>query len=352
MKISLIVPMYNAENEIEQTLESIFDQTHQNFELILIDDGSTDDSLNLCQKYKEQHENIVLLSIENSGPGFARNVGLDEVTGDYLTFVDADDYLAPNFLEEMISIAVEKDYDIVSSHYYRVGHEITEARTNFTSGVVNKYGTTLERERYKQFKTSSTFGYVWGKLYKTTFIQKYRIRFSEEKRVFLEDTLFNLKVIAFQPHYYVYNEPLYYYNVYEESLSNRTEDITERVIQLLENYEDFLNETGKYHENLDLFILLTNRVIAWSLFKTMADEYSFKNILDKIRIFSSNQTVQRIVNHSQAFQELRKIDSRLQILLYSFLTLAIRHKVNRLLSLFFFLNYPLFAVYIKKEVRA
>lgn len=352
MKISVIVPIYNAEAQIEQALDSIFGQTYPNVEVILINDGSIDRSLEICQSYEMQHENVVLVSIENSGPGAARNVGLAQVTGDYIAFVDADDYLAPNFFEKMLRLAVEKNLDIISSNYYRVDTEIMEAVNPFTTGIVSKNGSAEEKRRYHQFKTSSAFGYVWGKLYKTSFIKAHPIQFEEEKKVFLEDTLFNLKAMAFEPHYYVLNEPLYYYNVCEDSLSNKAEDITERVIRLLEKYESFLEETGTFNQNLDLLVPLTNRIISWSLFKTMEHDNQLNNIQVKIRYFSNNQTVQRIMHHHQVFRELKKIDSGLQIILYSFITLTMRYKLDKLLAMFFFMNYPLFSIYIKKMVRA
>lgn len=352
MKISMIMPIYNAEKRLEKSLDSILKQTYPNFELILINDGSTDQSLELCQNYIQTHDSIVLKSIENSGPGAARNIGLSYATGDYLSFVDADDFLEENFLEKMVEVITANDFDIVSSNYYQVDQKREVAKNNYQTGIIDKYGTEVEKKRYDLFKTSSSFGYVWGKLYKRAFIEEHILRFSEERQVFLEDTLFNLKAISYAPDYYVLNEPLYNYNVYEGSVSNKTEDITDRAIQLLENYEIFLETSGKYSGNLDLLIPLTNRVIAWSLFKTMEHNHTLQNIVDKVRCFSGNPTVQRVVNNKQSLQELRRIDSILQTLLYSLITLTIRNKMERILALFFYVNYPLFTYYIKKTAKA
>lgn len=352
MKTSIIMPIYNAEKRIEKALESILNQTYQNFELILINDGSTDQSLQLCQGYAQVHEKIVLVSIANSGPGAARNVGLKHVTGDYISFVDADDYLEKNFLEEMVEITVENDFDVVSSNHYHVDLEREVAKNNYQTGRINKNGDGAERQRYNLFKTSSSFGYVWGKLYKTAFIQENNLMFSEERKVFLEDTLFNLKVISYQPNYYVLNEPLYNYNVYEGSVSNKKEDITGRAVKVIENYAIFLDENEKYEDSLDLLVPLTNRVIAWSLFKTMDNKYTMKNLYNKVAFFSENNTFQRVVNNKKTFKELRRIDSTLQTLLYSFITLSIRFRMDRILALVFYVNYPLFRIYLTKTTKA
>ena len=289
MKISIVMPIYNAEKRLEKSLDSILRQTYANFELILINDGSTDQSLQICEIYAQKHKEIILKTIENSGPGAARNVGLNSVTGDYISFVDADDYLEADFLEKLVGIAADKDFDIVSSNYYQVDHEREIAKNNYHTGTIHKNGSPAEKKRYDLFKTSSSFGYVWGKLYKTAFIEEYGLRFSEERQVFLEDTLFNLKAISYNPNYYVLNEPLYNYNVYEGSVSNRTEDITDRALLMIENYVKFLDAHEKYEENLDLLIPLTNRVIAWSLFKTMEHDYRLKNIRDKVGCFSTKR---------------------------------------------------------------
>lgn len=346
------MPIYNAEKRLEKALDSIFKQTYQNFELILINDGSTDGSLQICKQYAVVHHEIVLVSIANSGPGVARNVGLDHVTGDYLAFVDADDYLEADFLENMVEVLKLSPYDIVSSNHYRVDQTREVAKNTYQTGTINKEGTAAEKKRYDLFKTASSFGYVWGKVYKTAFVTAHHLRFSEERKVFLEDTLFNLKAIAYKPNYYVLNEPLYNYNVYEGSVSNQTEDITDRALQLLENYADFLDKEAIYEENVDLFIPLTTRVIAWSLFKTMDHHFTFKNILKKVRCFSQNKTVQRVVHHKRSLKELRRLKSTAQVLLYSFMTLTIRFKTDRILALLFYVNAPLFKYYVKKTVEA
>lgn len=352
MKISLIMPIYNAEKRLGKALDSIMAQTYSNVEVILINDGSTDASLELCEMYAEKYSTILLRSVENSGPGAARNVGLAQVTGDYISFVDADDYLQADFLERMVEITANHVFDIVSSNYYQVDQEREIAKNNYQTGTINNFGDAAEQKRYDLFKTSSSFGYVWGKLYKTAFIKENQLKFSEERKAFLEDTLFNLKAISYQPNYYVLNEALYNYNIYEGSVSNTTEDITDRALQMLENYVVFLDEQEKYRENLDLLIPLTNRVISWSLFKTMDHDYRLKNILHKVRCFSKNKTIQRVVNNPKSLPELRRIDSTLQTLLYSFITLTLRFKMERILALFFYVNHPIFSLYIKKTSKA
>jgi len=113
MKISVIVPVYNKENHLPCCIESVLNQTYCNFELILVDDGSNDTSFDICENYKERNDSIILYHWENQGQVFARNKGVELSSGEYILFLDADDYLKPNALQVLSSFVVEKKYDIV-----------------------------------------------------------------------------------------------------------------------------------------------------------------------------------------------------------------------------------------------
>lgn len=351
MKTSIIMPIYNAENHLKKSIDSILEQSHNNIELILVNDGSTDRSIDICKDYEMSDKRVVLLDIENSGPGAARNIGLDISTGDYIAFVDADDSLKSDAIETLISIAIKDDYDIVSASYFRVDREIKVSKNNYSTGEISRDKTQDQVKRYNSFKTSSSFGYVWAKIYKTSFIKQYNIKFSEDRKVFLEDTLFNLKVISYNPRYYVLNEPLYYYNVFENSISNKKEDITDRAIKVLEDYESFLDEEDIYEENLDLFISLAARTVSWSLFKTMDYKFKFNILYSKILEFSNNKTIRRLFSNKSSLIELRNINSILQVFAYSFIVLCIRLKLVKILALFFYIGYPLLRIYIKISLK-
>lgn len=119
MFISIIIPVYNAEPFLDKTIQSILSQTYKNFQLILIDDGSKDNSLQICYRYQREDSRILVLSQENAGSSAARNYGLIKATGDYIMFVDADDCIEENMLEELVKIAKEKNPDIVMCGLYK-----------------------------------------------------------------------------------------------------------------------------------------------------------------------------------------------------------------------------------------
>lgn len=119
LKVSVVVPVYNLENYIEKCIQSILDQTYKNYELILVDDGSADHSYDICQKYSECYNNIFAYSQENGGPNAARLTGVENSTGEYILFVDGDDWIESNMLEELVKKQQESGAEIVTSGAYR-----------------------------------------------------------------------------------------------------------------------------------------------------------------------------------------------------------------------------------------
>ena len=137
--ISIIVPVYNAELYLDRCIKSILNQTYREFELILIDDGSTDSSLSICKNYASQDSRIVIISKKNEGAGLARNEGLKIANGDYIGFVDSDDYISPDMYREMYRKAIENDADIVQCGYLKVDEKdkiIT--KSNYQNKIINK----------------------------------------------------------------------------------------------------------------------------------------------------------------------------------------------------------------------
>ena len=115
--ISIIVPVYNVEKYLSKCIDSIINQTYKNIEIILIDDGSTDSSGAICDKYALVDSRIHVLHIENSGVSNARNVGLNHATGDYIGFVDSDDYIEPNMYELLLEELIADDVDVVQCNH-------------------------------------------------------------------------------------------------------------------------------------------------------------------------------------------------------------------------------------------
>ena len=116
-KITVIVPVYNVENYLEKCLDSLINQTYKNIEIIVINDGSTDNQGEICQEYAQKDNRIVYIEKENGGLSDARNVGLDKMTGSYVTFIDSDDWIEQDYIETLYKKIVEYQADIAVGNY-------------------------------------------------------------------------------------------------------------------------------------------------------------------------------------------------------------------------------------------
>lgn len=160
-KISIIIPIYNGFNYIDKLFESVLNQTYNNYEVIFINDGSSDNSLELLKKYKNKYKFVKVINQKNKGRSESRNIGVENATGDYLTFVDQDDFLSNDFLEKLIKNI--KNNDIVLSGYNRV-----------SDNKIIKKNIPQECE-WTYYKYCAT----WGKMYKTSFFKKNNLKFYE-----------------------------------------------------------------------------------------------------------------------------------------------------------------------------
>lgn len=161
-KVSVIIPVYNVENYIHRCLNSVISQTYDNLEIILVDDGSTDDSGRICDEYKEKDGRVVVIHKENGGQATARNLALDIATGDYIAFVDSDDYIEEDMFYSMMNEFIYNDVDIVVCGYKEVDERrvIREEKAK-DSGTFD--GVAVARD-ILQDKFPRSYG--WNKIFK------------------------------------------------------------------------------------------------------------------------------------------------------------------------------------------
>ncbi|NLL62094.1 MAG: glycosyltransferase [Candidatus Atribacteria bacterium] len=175
--ISVIVPVYNAEKYLPKCIESIQNQTYRNLEIILVNDGSTDNSLVICYQYSEKDKRVTVITQENRGVSSARNRGLDIATGDYIGFVDSDDYIAPDMYQQLLIACLENDADISECGYYTVDEsDKVISSSSLKNGIIDgKY----ESSKAYVLRENTT-PLVWNKLYKKKIFNS--IRFQSYKR--------------------------------------------------------------------------------------------------------------------------------------------------------------------------
>lgn len=201
-KISVIIPVYDTERYLVECIESVINQTLQDLEIILVDDGSPDNAPVLCDEFAKQDRRIKVVHKKNEGLGFARNSGLDEATGEFVSFIDSDDFISHDMMEKLYLTAKKYDADEVRSGtvFYNNGkktlrREVEEDKVfkgaeQVKSFVLDLIGPLPEEPRDVKYMMS-----VWLSIHKRSVIEKYRVRFSCERLTLSEDLIFYLDLL-------------------------------------------------------------------------------------------------------------------------------------------------------------
>lgn len=201
-KISIVLPVYNAEKYLNGIISDIIRQTYANWELIVVDDGSTDNSWSIIQKYAQKDNRIKTITVENGGPSKARNIGIDQATGEYIRFVDADDRVPATSLYTLISPFInDNDIDLV------IGNFVSRHSVRFFTGEQLQEKKISQAELVNLFiEYIKTFyiGVPWNKLYKLSIIANEKIRFNERVD-WCEDFMFNIDYFRCIKYAYIVN---------------------------------------------------------------------------------------------------------------------------------------------------
>ena len=169
MKVSMIVAAYNAEKYIEETLETLVKQTLDEYEILVVNDGSTDGTLEILRIYEERYPHLRVIDKENGGPSSARNAGLDEATGEYVFFFDADDLLEPDALEALYERAVKKKADIVIAKY--------DIFNQYQSIPVNGINNLVVQDKIERYEPMILWTFsLCNKLFKRSLIENNQLR--------------------------------------------------------------------------------------------------------------------------------------------------------------------------------
>ena len=204
-KITIVVPIYNAEKYLERCIKSILDQTYENLEIILVNDGSTDKSLEICEKFKAEDNRIIIINKENGGVSSARNKGIDAATGKFIIFIDADDYIEKEMFEVLEEDLFKNNVDISMCGFRTVdvnGNILSES-----SPMKEKYFDVKTFKR-NLFDDRYYRNLIWNKLFRLEIIKEHNIRFNEDIHI-NENVLFMLDFAKYAFRYSYGNEILY-----------------------------------------------------------------------------------------------------------------------------------------------
>ncbi|MCM6879955.1 glycosyltransferase [Enterococcus faecium] len=263
MKVSIVVPVYNVEKYLRKCVNSLLVQSHSDIEIILVDDGSTDKSGYICDTLALHDSRISVYHKKNSGQSDARNLGLDNANGEWITFVDSDDYVTPDYIEFLLNLAIKNQADIsIATYTYITPRRRKDRGTG--EMVVMDAETTIKR---MLLDDGFDMG-VWAKMFRKEFFNEHRF---PSGKIF-EDSLITYQIVANSSKIAFGSKSIYFYVNREDSTVNR--QFTEKKLDLLEMTDQAVDFIIRKYPCLKLY---TQRRILWSRFSTLNQIITSKN---------------------------------------------------------------------------
>ena len=302
---SIILAIYNVESYLDRCIQSILSQNFSDYEMILVDDGSTDGSAQICDRYADRYDNIRVVHKENGGLSSARNAGMDIAEGDYIWWIDSDDWADKQSLSVLYEAVKVDRPDIVKFNHIRV---TDREMLVVSSAVPGKYiqGNQIELLLKQALIGSSKYILsAWSHLYKREFLQKEGLRFVSEREVGSEDYLFNLEALLKTSQITVLNDMLYYYELRSGSLSQKyKENASQKYTTLYQQLKSFFDLAGV----LGVYERAINRFYAWHLIHgiCISNEYILSEKHSKAE---ARKNMQMLLSLPELQQAIRRIDA-------------------------------------------
>ena len=241
MDVSVIIPVYNVEKYLKRCVDSVLCQEGISLEIVLVDDGSTDSSGQMCDEYAARHSNIRCLHISNAGPATAKNKGYDVATGYYVAFIDSDDEIKPDMFSSMLQSGYRHHADIVCCNYIQVDEEGHISHTKHTG---QEYVLTQDEALKAILIKDKIYSQCWTKIYNRNTMQKNGVRNTEGLKT-EEDFIYNIQAFACSKTVCIVDKPLYIYTHRSKSLSK----------------DYFRNHISQYIDNRILRLELVDNII-------------------------------------------------------------------------------------------
>lgn len=255
--VSVVIPIYNSAPFLRKCLDSVACQTFKDFEVLMIDDGSTDSSEEIAREFAEKHENFKVFTQENKGVSCARNEGIRRARGEYLAFIDSDDFVSPDFLQSLYNLAVRSGAPIASCNYfhYYPGKNISKRkRFQLKSGVYSS-----EKFLAVLLKDVRAHYYLWNKLFKRSLFLENKIELPD---MCFEDVLPTLQLVYCAGKVAIENKEYYYYTQRKTSLVRRvsTQKFNDYICAFA-GIRNFLEKKEIYSKYKTSFVLYGARVL-------------------------------------------------------------------------------------------
>lgn len=270
-KVSVIVPAYNGTKFLNKCMDSLAEQTYKNIEIIFLDDGSTDDTYSVIKKFEKEYDNVIACTHSNVGLSITRNIGVSKSTGDYVTYLDVDDYFDNDFIERMMDEI--GDNDIIIGSYKRV-YEDGKVKFTYEQGNGN----------WAKYKRAT----VWAKIYKVDFLKKNNIEYPNT-RIYGEDVVYTMRCMSKEPKVKIIDYAGYNNLINSESITHKDKNkLIRDVPKMIANINSFIKDNTYYLSKNEKIIkyyylkLFCNFLFEQSEFLELSDlkDYYYKNLND------------------------------------------------------------------------
>ena len=292
-KLSIIVPIYNVEMYLAECIESLISQNYEGYEIILVNDGSTDSSGEICDQFSQKYSDIKVIHQSNMGLPHARNAGLDVATGEYVGFIDSDDFIHPDMYKKLISAMEESSADMAICNFSIYDKKGVKAILERYSDKVMSYVAGEETQWYDYAMDA-----VWNRLYKNEVIKEFGIRFEDKSIVAQEDFWFLIRYCSHIEKIVSVSDSLYLYRERGSSITRSAvdKDITKRCIDFVGLTEKYLEKSGRYSR--DFLGQMTLKLMYASI-----NQFSLptpKDVLRTVKMFSVTQYFDEAVKQKMA----------------------------------------------------
>ena len=289
MKVSIIIPVYNKQKYLKKSIQSILEQTYDNFELIIVNDGSTDNSSKICHNFQKIDQRVRVIDLENNGVSNARNVGISNANGDYIQFIDADDYTANNMLENLVNIARIYNPDVIVN-----GIEKINEKNESVGKILPTFDGMTDIDKImenfaKVQKQTGIYGYVHNKFIRKSIIDNNNLLF--DKDIWLaEDLDFCLDLYSNISSIY-FCKDIYYYYLQEAENSSTT---STKKYDYLQQAEIILKEKSMLYSKNSLNennLQVVNSVITGFIISYMQQkfDYNYNKFIKNLDIIINNE---------------------------------------------------------------
>lgn len=330
--VSVVVPIYNVEQYLDRCINSIVNQTYNNLEILLIDDGSPDRCPEMCDEWAKKDNRIKVIHKENQGLGMARNTGIENATGDYICFFDSDDYVSEELINSCVEMMHKYHPDIVAYGFYRVEDKNTvklivpNTPKEFYSNeeiadfvLPNFIGKDLNTGTDHKFVPSAC-----SCLFDLNLIKNSNIRFYSERQIISEDVYFMFHLFAFVKSFCVIPKPYYYYYKNSNSLTNVYRE--DRFLKIKDFYNDIVSLSDELGYSESIKYQLIQPFINYTI-------GAIKQIVRTCDKKSSSKLLKEILKDRLFESAVKQYNTKHETLTKKILFLAFRHKDVLLLKL-------------------